>query len=69
MRGQLRLCDVDSLVGSFESAVDDITDMMKRKKKEVAEMAKHVIKKLSEEVKKKASICQSLKMIRKERAR
>ena len=49
--------------------VDDITALVKGKNKEVAEMAKKLMKKLKEEVEKKASSCQSLKMVRKERAR
>ena len=50
--------------------VDDITALLMGKNREVAEMAKKVMKKLKEEVeKKKASNCQSRKMGRKERAR
>ena len=49
--------------------VDDITALLRGKNKEVAEMAKNVIKKLKDEVEKKGSNCQSLRRERKERAR
>ena len=49
--------------------MDDITALLMEKNREVAEMAKKVMKKLKEEIEKKASNCQSLKMGRKERAR
>ena len=45
--------------------MDDITALLMEKKKEVAEMAKKTMKKLKEQVEKKASSCQSLKMVRK----
>ena len=44
--------------------VDDITALSKEKNRDVAEMAKKVMKKLKEEVS-----CQSRKMVRKARAR
>ena len=43
--------------------------LMEKNKVVVAEMAKKVMKKLREEVEKKASNCQSRRMARKERAR
>ena len=49
--------------------VDDIRAPVKGRNKEVAEMAKTVMKKLKKKLRRKASNCQSLKMVRKERAR
>ena len=48
---------------------DDITALLMVKNREVAESAKKVIKRLREEVEKKASNYQSMRMERKERAR
>ena len=48
--------------------VDDITALLMVKNEEVAEMAKKVMKRLREKVEKRASICQLMKMARKERA-
>ena len=49
--------------------MDDITAQLVEKSKVVAEMAKMVMKRLKEEVEKKASNCQSMRMERKQRAR
>ena len=49
--------------------MDDITAPVKVRNKEVAEVAKTVMKKLKKKLRRKASNCQSLKMVRKERAR
>ena len=48
---------------------DDFTALVMEKNKGVAEMAKKVIKRRREEVEKKASNCQYMKMEGKERAR
>ena len=49
--------------------VDDITALLMVKNEEVAEMAKKVMKRLREEVEKKVSHRQSMRMGKKERAR
>ena len=49
--------------------VGDSTTLLKGKNKTIDGKGKKEMKKLTEEVEKKASRCQSLKMVRKERAR
>ena len=49
--------------------MDDITALSMEKNEKVAEMAKKVRKKLTEEVEKNASNCQSMRRGKKERAK
>ena len=49
--------------------VDDLTALVRGRNKVVAEMAKKVMKKLREEIQRKASHSQSTRMEKKERAR
>ena len=65
------LCEVANiyLLLKLRVFVNDITALLMVKNKSVTEMAKKVMKRLREEVEKRASNCQLMRMERKERAR
>ena len=65
----LRVVLQDALSEVTRVFVDDFTALVMGKNKEVAEMAKKVMQRQREEVEKKASNCQHMKMERKERVR